>query len=456
MGRVKWWMGLVFFAAVAGLFGKDEAPLPEKPLSEWRDQLSHRDDKKRVEAARALYQMGKKAAPAAEELASQLGDKHHRVRFFVLRSLSTLAEKARPAVPAIVRRLDDPIPSVRIQALETLVGLGKVAVPEVVKGLADKKRGKVRMYSAYALGKMGPPAKSSYPALVRALQDRFPLVRKGAVWSLVQLKVNRPEVVEKMSHLLSDSSPVVRREVAWGLGKLGRTTDKTTIRLVGSLGDSSRPVRLAATWSLGQLGDSRPAVIRGLVIHLGDGDIEVRKQAARSLGRLGREAHLALPFLRRLTAVEREWSFRLELATALWQVQGTSTGADQVLVKGLAHDDRRWRSLAVDNLAQLGQKYSQPVKILARALSDSDPYLRRQALGHLEKLGPRAAPAVPELTRALNSRDQCTRRGAIRTLGEIGPAAEKSRQALLDLAQRSEKWKEEVDKAVRKIEKRSD
>jgi hypothetical protein len=107
-----------------------------------------------------------------------------------------------------------------------------------------------RVVAATTLGSMGALAQPVIPALVRALNDRYPAVRGAAASALGELGREDETVVTALRAALSDNSEEVRCYAARSLAQLGHK-DRTTINaLVAALSAKSAWVRFNATNAL--------------------------------------------------------------------------------------------------------------------------------------------------------------------------------------------------------------
>ncbi len=110
---------------------------PKEALPAFRQGLSDQDASVRLVAAARLRQLGKDAAPAADELA---------------------------------QGLEDADPRVRESAAEALAGLGSAAVEPICQHV-DSKTAHTRQLAIACLGKLGPAAKSALPLVEKHLTD---------------------------------------------------------------------------------------------------------------------------------------------------------------------------------------------------------------------------------------------------------------------------------------------
>ncbi len=92
----------------------------EGDLLEQIEKLSHGDEYQRVAAAKALSQLGPRAARAAPVLARALDDSNKWVREAAAEALGTIGREARNYTPFLEKRLTDEAPEVRAAAREAL------------------------------------------------------------------------------------------------------------------------------------------------------------------------------------------------------------------------------------------------------------------------------------------------------------------------------------------------
>ena len=133
-----------------------------------------------------------------------------------------------------------------------------------------------------ALGRLDGPAETVAPALVDALHDADPDVRRAAARSLGQIgRLAFPALKDKKA--LDDPDAGVRAMVVEAIEWMGPTAVKPLIK---ALEDESPAVRRSAARALGRLGsDARPAEA-ALVAAVNDPREEVRDEAAKALRRI--------------------------------------------------------------------------------------------------------------------------------------------------------------------------
>jgi HEAT repeat protein len=171
-----------------------------------------------------------------------------------------------------------------------------------------------RWYAADVLGQIGTPARAAGPALVAALHDPNPTVRRvavqsvgklapdvpGAVPALVELfpdveavraiaefKAAGADAVPKLIVLLDDPDPAVRRNTCRTLGRIGEAAKAAVPALTTRLTDPDPPVREYAAKALGWIGPPAASAIPELVKQLADPEPVAREGAVQALGDLG-------------------------------------------------------------------------------------------------------------------------------------------------------------------------
>ncbi len=99
-----------------------------------------------------------------------------------------LIARVRPITDAAVKALAEAIEYRDIviceDAKRALTSFGVESVAEMIAVLSNSENKHTRKYAAEILGEIGPTANESTPALIKALQDKSPMVRKAAAESL--------------------------------------------------------------------------------------------------------------------------------------------------------------------------------------------------------------------------------------------------------------------------------
>lgn len=162
-----------------------------------------------------------------------------------------------------------------------------------------------RAGAACSLGRLG--AVEAIPALIGLLGDESPIqpincwssgnwspalsvfrhASPGEQAAIALAAMGQPSV-EALIAALDNSNPSVRRNAAWAIGEIrgGLGTDRSAAvePLIGALNDADPWVRVAAAFSLGEMRPRRAT--EALVTALGDVNWRVREMAARALGEM--------------------------------------------------------------------------------------------------------------------------------------------------------------------------
>lgn len=228
---------------------------------------------------------------------------------------------------------DDPV--VKEAAYKTLHDGGGESVEVLVK-LLDTRDGPqaadVRWTAAELLGKIGPPAKSASPTLLKALEDSDSHVRDLAATAIPEVETSADAAVPALQKILTTesgrtasralskyrdaASPAIPalidmlnnkkldNETRWNaartLGKIGPAAQTAVPALVDNLKDEAESVREHSAEALGDIGPTAKDSVPALITVLTDEATKVRRDAARSLGQIGPEAQAALPALEKL------------------------------------------------------------------------------------------------------------------------------------------------------------
>jgi HEAT repeat protein len=236
----------------------------------------------RMTGAESLARLGAAAVP---ELLAALGDPHRRL--IAIDVLGSLGAAAKDAVPALVRLLDDPDATIRGDAAFALGGIGPDAVEAVpalirileaaVAALGERPPGgadgdgrpdqaddagpshrPARYTAAYALGRIGPPARAAVSVLDGLVKSGDPLLATVGVWSALQIEPEnaslRTQAVPLLTKALLDEHDLVRLEAAVALGEIGKASRETLEMLELVAEDDPVPtVRSAAAEALAKL-----------------------------------------------------------------------------------------------------------------------------------------------------------------------------------------------------------
>ncbi|HEY7331176.1 MAG TPA: HEAT repeat domain-containing protein [Gemmataceae bacterium] len=469
-----------------------------------------------IKVCRVLSLLG--SSEATPDLLTVLQSDRHEVAVEAGRALWRLGPKAAPIVPMLLSAAQGPIDKAA-PARDLLASFGPDVVPDLVKQLRANEAAR-REAAADVLGRIGPPARAAVPDLLAALKDQSSSVALMAAMALAQIDSTRGGAAVK---LLTDALDVPGAALA--LANIGPSARAAVPDLIAALKPRKQTaqdelIRLNARLALSRIGaPAVPALIDALkakregVAPLAGGALgwilpppkvaisalriaikNDRAHAAVYANSLGQLGPLALPAVPELTDLLTDAATRPEAAVALVGIdpEQSKTVVPQ-LVKDLQGDDEKqrqaavlavarigpaaqaaaealtdllrdrlltereiialqanWaralpglidllkdpeverRKLAIFALAQTGTAAQAALEPLIAALSDRDDEVRAEAAHVLEQIGSEAAEAVPALIANLQVPQTRVRYTAAEALRAIGAAAKEARRPLLE------------------------
>jgi len=184
---------------------------PPEAVEAMREQLRHKDPRRRELAAAVLWRMAEGAKPALPELESALSDDRAEVRVNVLGALGMLGPPRAEVEEAILNATRDSDPRVRAQAA---VALGRVVrVPKTMATLVamfQDEDAQVRYCAVSWLMTFRDQAGGAIPEVVRMLGDENTKVRHAAEQALTLIGPVKEGEVAALADLLLDPSLEVR------------------------------------------------------------------------------------------------------------------------------------------------------------------------------------------------------------------------------------------------------
>ncbi len=293
----------------------------------------------RIGAASTLIEFLEKgiedeAIPSALTKATR--DSDQEVRRLTVHGLGVSGPKAKLALPQLIEILkSDPWEWVRFEAATSL-GLIDPSSQTVIRNLTDALKdqsGDVSSAAARALGNLGVSAKSSVPALVRALDDTR----------------------DRTLPLTPDffGTRALRCDVAEALGQIGIEAKAAIPPLRTALVKDRNPdMRVSTAQALFRIDPKDEGAMRAIIMEL-----EVKGEetmgpiaAIEALSALGPKARAAVPALRRSLSHD-DSSIRIYAAGALAEIGDRSVIAD--LERLLEDENSRVRHAAQKSLQKL-------------------------------------------------------------------------------------------------------
>lgn len=282
-------------------------PTPES-VARVAGYLDHASTQLRLSAADVLGRLGSQAAPAAPRLLAARASEDGHVRLAAAMA-AWKASSDPAALQAAVELLKSPDPLIRALAAVDICSIAgpqaKPVVPDLVKRLFDSFTG-VRSAVAEGLGRIGPGAAESAPALLALLEGDEPgFVQSAACEALGFIRpVDKEAVSAVLKKKLEHPDPQVRIHAALALWRL-TGDDSGAKEAERGLDYRTHPVRITAAEMLWGMKQDR-RVIPLLMRSLEEGNLDGRSteneryMAARALGRIGPAAKAVVPKLRKL------------------------------------------------------------------------------------------------------------------------------------------------------------
>jgi HEAT repeat protein len=367
------WMAM-FCAVVCFCFcgnrvwSAEEDPLiGDKPLSEVLKQFESQNRGEQLRAARAL------AAAEAQ---------HHAA-----------------IVPKLISYLTSERENTRLPAIQTLGEYGAVsraAVPLLLPLLEGTQFERNRSASAKALGQIlkdaqpGEEVEKVAAALAKAFGDKYEDVRREAVFAIGMIGPAAKSVIPAVGSRLSDAQPV-RNAAAWTCGRMGKLAACHTDRLISLMQGEQYPqtdlfFAGAVPEALGLIGathenvvpnivDKLEAIVAGSAFHPQhnrEGGRMIFMQGIKALERMGADAKVATPYLHRLLRGNPygDWERTLAVIRA---IKAIGPGAAETVpeLKAIAEASKPGGRLSQENFTTLKDAAAEALKTVAGAPESS-------------------------------------------------------------------------------------
>jgi HEAT repeat protein len=362
-------------------------------------------------------------------------DKANAERLQAIMDLADFGAEAAPAIPGLVEALvlqgevkglgPDHVADLRLNAAIALSKIGKEAVSSLAE-LLTSQDDDIRFHVIAALGWIGPEAKGTAPAVIKALADKNDSVRRKAAYTLGRIAPDAGRAIAVLIEAFKDENEDVRQAASDAVSKFGNQAVKPLITVLD--GESSAGRRQAAH-ALGEIGSDAKAAVPALKKLLLGKDNAAAQQAAEALGKIGKASidplvealkddrdhvrTLAMSGLAKVGAeavpyiVDALGDKRVDVRRQAAQALGPMRVSDKMVVLGLAYalkddTDEQVRNNAMNALQWLGAGAKLAAPILNNVLADANPNLRQQAFWILQSMGEDPRPG---LRKALASKD---------------------------------------------------
>ena len=411
-----------------------EAP-PEVTLPLLVKVLEESEPEALLPALETLAEQGKKVVPRLMEvLESEKGC------YWACLVIERIGPDAAEAVPQLMHCVKRDAPEVRIEALLALASIGEAARPAVetvASVLENDPFTGVKYAAAYALGRLGDS--KAIPALEKAAESDDPILKLTALWSLVRLKPNDRELMERavqaFAEGLQSDNEQLRSVAATAFAETDIPVDIAEGPLLKSLVDKLDQATIdRLVDAFVKRGKAAvPRIVRAL------DDPKHLPHAVQILNRIGPDAAEAVPKLVELLDKVEDPSIRRDIIVALGSIGPASAPALPKLLKLLKTADTETKYALTYAIGQLGPKAEAANPQLLELVESKDRFLRVSALWALLKINPGheeiAKFSVPYLISALSDSRPGVRAEMARMLGDLGDLAKSAIPALKQLAQ---------------------
>lgn len=153
------------------------------------------------------------------------------LRKAAIESLSTLArsfgKETAVAIPAVIMNLEDEM--TENAAASTLIGFGRISVPALIRMLETGESG-ARIKAAKILGKMEDEAGEAGPALAAALNDPDENLKCEASGALGGIRIESLSVAARLIEAFADPDDRIRENAAFALARMNAKVVPMLIR----------------------------------------------------------------------------------------------------------------------------------------------------------------------------------------------------------------------------------
>jgi uncharacterized protein (TIGR03067 family) len=349
----------------------------------------------RASAAEALGKIGPASRTAVPGLLTATRDPESLVRAAAGKALAGIGPADPETIRLLIAACDDRNELVRVAAAAALEAdlIGTDALPGLLTAVEDPDPA-VQVVAAGALRRVAPLHKEAVLILLADSKDLHKHPQTAAT-TVLQTGAFDADVVPALIGALDDKQPAVRRLAARALGRVGPPAKEAVPALCGSLKDAEAPVRQAAVAALVRLGPAAQAAVPALILALKDADPEVRGLAGTALKSVGPPAKEALPDLI-ADLKDKDRTVQLAGVRALGQMGPTAREAVPALVAVLTDRtaDLALRVTAAGSLGAMGAAAKEAGSDLLAALNDPDLILREAARDALKEIGIPVEPAA--------------------------------------------------------------
>ncbi len=380
-------------------------------------------------------------------------------RYWACLALGQVGKDAGKAVPKLLEVADDPegFGEHRMEALMALAAIkpdDAKSVATITSHLADTFAG-AQFAAAFALGSIGPPAKSAAAQLRKHLTSRDEFLKVTSAWALVRVS-DGDELTRALPIIVAGAKSRdanARSAAARSLGELKVKPATSLPALIILLGDEAKPVIRQAVEGTAAFGaDAVMPASKALE------NQRQRLGAVLVLKRLGPAAKEAVPNLVKAMSRETELDVRREIFFALAAIGPGSEEAIPELIKALSHQNLKVRNGASYALGKIGPAAKSALPTLKRNMGNTDdeylPMVSAWASAQIDFENPETVRlTMPFFLAGLKHREMLVRLEAANALALFGPRAKGAVSALKAAAADKDPFVQKaVAAALKKIE----
>lgn len=387
----------------------------------------------RIQAAKTLYGLEAKAAPAAKALVVALGDREYIVREF---SRNALTEIGPPAIPHLANILKRDITSKRMLALgrkrARRPSAASVRREVTLKRLLMHGRQK-RLLTFEVCSRIGdgPPRKSDVfkgltPVLFASLSDKDPFVRVAAIrclWGMGEASCVPQLIImlEKDKHVAVRHEAVVacitfRNRAVAAIPVLARMV----VREYDTLYDNAESLGADAVEALSGIGEpALPALAFIVADDKQRGDIRSKVLCAMRNMTSHAKIDAAAPAICK-ALLDRDKTVRCNAAATLGNMETADADVRAALLVATKDKIPCVRLEAAESLYRFDPQNPVVLATILPALYDKEATVRGSACFTLKRIGaPVATPTIPRLIGLLSDENGTVRLNAIYALSTM-------------------------------------
>jgi HEAT repeat protein len=369
-----------------------------------------RDAQERAAAAAALGRLIYRDKTLTKLLKKGLTDEDGQVRGRTAEAIRGDVYGQKDVLPALIAGLGDKVEANRGQFMSTLIAVGPAAIP----ALNDALKGEdvsLRMWSAYTLASLlgqypnAEGVKDARETLLSCAADKDHRVRVWSAFALGKLDGNQERLFVAAGAAFKEKDAAARIAACTAVSALGEKARQLEADIVPLLADPDANVRSAALHALKQIGAEGDHASKAAVEQLKDKQPENRLKALAAI--MGFSTwHKDVPQALIVAAGDDDAKVRASALQALGQARrrGAFTPAIlKPLITAINDADNTCRLSALFALQQIGPEAKEAVAALTAAAADEsrkDVYAVCQTLA---AIGPEARAALPALTKLLKS-----------------------------------------------------